>query len=83
MRKFLLEVSEKNFNLLWQSLHAQELALLKIIDEHEDDPEGELAAFAGNDLIYLRLFKKDLEKMAKEACFGSSAFILSGKVIPT
>lgn len=81
MRKFMLEVSESNFNLLWQSLHAQESNLLKIIAENEDDDEGELAAFAGNDLAYLRLYKDQLEKMAKEAKFGNSAFSLSNEVI--
>ena len=67
MRKFNLEISEQNFNLLWRSLNALEVNLLKVIEEHEDDTEGELAAFAGNDLVYLRLYKGELEKAAKTA----------------
>lgn len=81
MRKFSLEVSEQHFNLLWRSLHAQEEKLLKIIAENEDDDEGELAAFAGNDLVYLRLYRDDLEKEAKNAAFSEKVFSLSDDVI--
>lgn len=81
MRKFNLEVSEQNFNLIWRALHALEENLLKVIEAHEDDPESELAAFAGNDLVYLRLYKSELEKSAKEAVFSNNAFSLSDEVI--
>lgn len=81
MRKFTLEVSEQNFNLLWRSLHALEEKLLNIIEEHGDDPDGELAAFAGNDLVYLRMYKDEIEKAAKQAVFSNSAFSLSEDVI--
>ena len=69
-RKLTLELSEQNFNLLWRSLHALEEKLQKVIEEHGDDPAGELAAFAGNDLVYLRLYREELEKAAKDAVFS-------------
>lgn len=81
MRKFTLEVSEKNFSLLWRSLHALEEKLLKVIEEHGDDPDGELAAFAGNDLVYLRLYRDHLKKAAKESVFSDNVFDLSDDVI--
>ena len=81
MRKLTLEINESNFNLLWRSLHALEEDLLKVIEEHGNDPEGELAAFAGNDLVYLRLYKDELEKAAKEAVFSNNVFNLSEEVI--
>jgi len=81
MRKFTLEVSEQNFSLVWRSLNALEENLLKVIDEYEDDPDSELAAFAGNDLVYLRLYKDELEKSAKDAVFSDSAFSLSDEVL--
>jgi hypothetical protein len=83
VRKFNLEASEQHFNLLWRSLIALEKNLLKIIEENADDSDGELAAFAGNDLVYLRLYKDDLEKAAKEAKFSDNVFSLSDEVIET
>jgi hypothetical protein len=52
-----------------------------VVAENEDDPDGELAAFAGNDLVYLRLYKDELEKAARDASFYNSAFNLSDEVI--
>lgn len=81
MRKFSLEISEQNFNLIWRALHALEQNLLQVVAENEDDPEGELAAFAGNDLVYLRLYKHELGKAANGASFSNSVFSLSDEVI--
>ena len=81
MRKFSIEVSEQNFNLIWRALYALEQNLLQVVAENEDEPDGELAAFAGNDLVYLRLYKDELEKAAKGASFSNSAFSLSDEVI--
>jgi hypothetical protein len=81
MRKFSLEVSEQNFNLIWRALHALEQNLLQVIAENEDDIDGEFAAFAGNDLVYLRLYRNDLERAAKDALFSKNVFSLSDEVL--
>lgn len=81
MRKFNLEVTENNFNLIWRGFHALEQNLLQVIAENEDDMDGELSAFAGNDLVYLRLYRDDLQKLAKEAGFSNCAFSLSDEVL--
>ena len=81
MRKFNIDISEQNFNLIWRALHALEHNLLQVIAENEDDEDGELAAFAGNDLVYLRLYKDELEKVARDASFNNGAFSLSDEVI--
>jgi len=81
MRKINLEVTEHNFNLIWRALHALEQKLLQVIAENEDDIDGELAAFAGNDLVYLRLYRDDLQRLAEEARFSNSVFSLSDEVI--
>lgn len=81
MRKINIDISEQNFNLLWRALHALEQNLLQVVAENEDDLDGELAAFAGNDLVYLRLYKDELEKAARDALFSNSAFSLSDEVI--
>lgn len=81
MRNFTLEVSEQNFNLIWRGLAAQEEKLLKVIEEHGDDDESELAAFASNDLIYLRLYKDQLQKAATDAAFSPKVFKLTDDVI--
>jgi hypothetical protein len=81
MRKINLDISEQNFNIIWRALHALEQNLLQVVAENEDDPDGELAAFAGNDLVYLRLYKDELEKAARDASFYNSAFNLSDEVI--
>lgn len=81
MRKLTLEVSEQHFSLLWRSLQALEEQLLSTVARFEDDPESELAAFAGNDLVYLRLYKDDLERAAKAAGFSENVFQLGDDVI--
>lgn len=79
MRKLALELSEQNFNLLWRALHCLEEKLARIADE--SDPEGEKAAFAGNDLVYLRLYKDEIEKEARAAYRNESVFNISDEVI--
>ena len=80
MRKFTLEVDEKSFNLLWHSLCAREDDLLAIIKEHEDD-ESEIGPMASNDLVYLRLYKKELKEQAEKAVFGENVFNISDEII--
>jgi hypothetical protein len=81
MRKFNLDISERNFALIWRSLGALEASLLSVIEENENDPDCELAAFAGNDLVYLRLYRDDLERMARAAGFSKNVFVDSEAVI--
>lgn len=81
MKSIHLEISEQNFTLLWRALHAQEERLLKVIEAHCEDEESELAAFAGNDLIYLRLYREEIRKAALNANFGTNVFSLSDEVI--
>lgn len=81
MKTINLEVSEQNFNLLLRSLDALEKNLLQVIRENEDDDDSELAAFAGNDLVYLRLYRDDIIKDAQSAGFGKSAFNLSDETL--
>ncbi len=79
MKSISLAVDEHYFNLLWRSIVARENELLaKISDEPDDSDE---AALFGNDLIYLRLCKKDLEEKAKAAKFADSVFLLEDKFI--
>lgn len=81
MRKLTLELSEQNFNLLWRSLHALEERLEKLTEEDESDADGEKAAFAANDLVYLRLYKGELEKEARAAFRNENVLSLSDEVI--
>lgn len=79
MRAFKLEVDEKHFNLLWRSIHAWESELL---DELSQEPEGsDEAALIGNDLAYLRLYKKELKEQAKASSFSDGAFSLEENFI--
>jgi hypothetical protein len=75
VRTFTLEVNEKLFNLLWRSIDARERELLA---DPSQKPEGsDDSALIGNDVVYLRLCKKDLEKKrARAAGFSDGAFSL-------
>ncbi|MBB3059724.1 hypothetical protein [Microbulbifer rhizosphaerae] len=73
MREFTQTIDEKLFNLLWRSLSEREA---EISHEIEADLDSDESALLGNDLVYLRLCMKDLEKKAKEARFSESAFSL-------
>lgn len=79
MRSFKLEIDEKLFNLLWRSIHAREAELL---DELSQEPEGsDEAALIGNDLAYLRLYKKELQEQAKASSFSEGTFSLDDNFI--
>lgn len=74
MRTFTIEINEKFFNLLWRSLHARETELLRQIADKGEDSDD--AALAGNDVVYLRLCKDELEEWAKAAVFSDGVFSL-------
>lgn len=72
MRVLELKIDRSTFNLLWKSLHAREEALLRKVQKYgEDSDEG---ADALNDIIALRLYKKELREEA-ESVFDTNAFI--------
>ena len=73
MRTLTLNIDRSTFTLLWKSLHAHEDALLATVDEYgEDSDEG---ADALNDIVALRLYKKELKEQA-ETVFDANAFIV-------
>lgn len=74
MKEFHLKVDEKVFNLLWRSLADREAEVLSNIELAGEDSDE--AALLGNDLIFLRLTKKDLEEKASQARFSQGAFSL-------
>ena len=74
MRNFLLDVDEKMFNLLWRSITERESELIAEINSMADGSDE--AALIGNDLVYLRLAKKELEDKAKSNGFSDSSFSL-------
>lgn len=62
MQDLDLKIDRSTFNLIWKSLHAREDSLLKIVEEFgEDSDEG---ADSLNDIIALRLYKKELKELA-------------------
>ena len=72
MRSFTIEIDEQYFNLIWRSIALRENELLGKIAAL---PEGsDEAALLGNEVVYLRLCKKDLETKAKSAAFSSGSF---------
>lgn len=72
MRILELKIDRSTFNLLWKSLHAREEALLRRVKEFgEDSDEGSDAL---NDIIALRLYRKELREEA-EPVFDANAFI--------
>jgi hypothetical protein len=73
MREFTQVIDERYFNLLWRALSERESELACSIDQ---DPDGDESALISNDLVYLRLCKKELEDSAKKAGFSSAAFAL-------
>ena len=74
MRELELKIDRSSFNLLWKSLHAREDALLTIVEQYgEDSDEG---ADALNDIVALRLYKKELKEQA-EKVFDPNAFIVN------
>jgi hypothetical protein len=74
MRTFPIEINEKYFNLLWRALSAHEANLLERVKGLDADSDE--AAMTGNDVVYLRLCKKEMEEKAKANGFSSGAFSL-------
>jgi len=72
MKSFDMNVDEKYFNLLWRSLLERESELEANIEQ--SDANSDDAALMGNDLVYLRLCKKELEENAHKANFSEGAF---------
>ncbi len=79
MRSFNITIDEKYFNLLWRSLSERESELELNIENSE--PESDDAALIGNELVYLRLCKKELKEEAKKEKFSEGAFSLEDKYI--
>ncbi len=79
MRFFELKVDEKYFNLLWRALTERENELAFEIEKSEEDADE--AALLGNELVYLRLCKKDLKEKAEENNFSDSVFSLENEYI--
>ncbi len=73
MREFSQVIDERYFNLLWRALSERESEMAFAI---EQEPESDDSALKSNDLVYLRLCKKELEERAKEVGFPPSAFSL-------
>lgn len=72
MRTFDITIDEKYFNLLWRALSERESELeINIENSNSDD-----AALIGNDLVYLRLCKKELSENAKKENFSEGVFSL-------
>ena len=74
MRSFTLQIDEKYFNLLWRSVVARENELLNKLSKEEE--ESDETALISNDIVYLRLAKKDLQEKAGKAGFSGGAFSL-------
>jgi hypothetical protein len=74
VRTFALQLDEKLFNLLWRSIDARERELLASLSRKSEGSDE--SALIGNDIVYLRLCKKDLERQARAAAFSDGAFSL-------
>jgi len=74
MKSFDITIDEKYFNLLWRSLLERENELESNIEQAGSDSDD--AALLGNDLVYLRMCKKELEEKAKLSDFSEGAFSL-------
>ncbi len=70
MRSFNITIDEKYFNLLWRALSERESELELDIENSDMDD----AALIGNDLVYLRMCKKEIEEKAKQENFSKGAF---------
>jgi len=79
MKSFDIKIDEKYFNLLWRSLTERENELE--VEIRNCDPDSDDAALIGNDLVYLRLCKKDLKEKAIDENFSDGAFSLEDKYI--
>ncbi len=70
MRSFNITIDEKYFNLLWRALSERESELELDIENSDSDD----AALIGNDLVYLRMCKKEIEEKAKQENFSKGTF---------
>ena len=77
MRSFDITIDEKLFNLLWRSISEREGELEHNIEHSNEDN----AALIGNDLVYLRLCKKELKDKAESSNFTDGAFSLEEEYI--
>jgi hypothetical protein len=60
------------FNLLWRPIIARENELLDSLSQY--DEASDEAALISNDIVYLRLCKKDLQDKAQKPSFSDGAF---------
>ena len=74
MKSFDMNVDEKYFNLLWRSLSERESELEVNIEG--SDVNADNSALMGNDLVYLRMCKQELEENAQKANFSEGVFSL-------
>ena len=79
MRSFTLEVDEKYFNLLWRSIVAREIELLDSLSQEDEDSDE--SALIGNDIVYVRLCKKELREKAEKSSFSDGAFSLDDNYV--
>lgn len=73
MREFNQTIDERYFNMLWRCISERESEMASSI---ESNPDSDESALLSNELVYLRLCKKELESNAKDANFPASAFSL-------
>ncbi len=71
MKSIRVDLDEQYFNVLWRGLHARERELTSAIERL--GPDSDDAALLSNDLVYLRMCKKDMQRMAWEASFSPGA----------
>lgn len=74
MKSFSINIDEKYFNMLWRSLTERECELETNIEQSGIGSDE--AALLGNELVYLRMCKQDLEDNARESNFSEGAFSL-------
>ncbi len=79
MKSIQIEIDEKNFNLLWRSLHDRENELLANLSQEQKGSDE--AALIANELVYLRLYKSEFEKKGQNAHFSKGAFSLADSFI--
>jgi len=78
MRELTLTLNDGAFRLIWHALRDREEKLLRITER--GDSASDEAALAGNDLVYLRMWRKNLEEKAR-AVFRDEAFDISDETI--
>ncbi|MGD8845797.1 MAG: hypothetical protein PVI54_09810 [Desulfobacteraceae bacterium] len=79
MRSFTLEIDEKYFNLLWRSIIARENKLIDTLSQEDEDSDE--SALISNEIVYLRLCKKELQEKAEKSAFSKGAFSIDDNFI--